>query len=176
MENKFGTLVNKRSGILQGFATDFEKSLEFEKTEKEIFDSLKFKIKRIEKLIQNNDNVKSELIQLIGSAPDSIRRMYVGCDETGSSVYADVQIYNVDSGKENVELVSGIRVLPAGDEELNEKQLMKVKYNELVSKYFDLKNSLSRLQDTLDNLKPESKKVFKLSFYELEEYGFRNNK
>lgn len=179
MTNKFiklgGLGLRERASNIIGrnLQPQMSKSLEFIKTEKEIFDALQNKLKLVE---VEEDSAKKEmetLKTLIGCDPDedATYYMYVG----GENKVENYKRYKVDYSYGN-KYVSGEVALTnftvQNKVKTNDVNTLKEKYNNACYKYWRAEEQEHKLKHIIKNLNPKVKREHKLNEWELNEYGF----
>jgi hypothetical protein len=154
-------LIQKQEPIEKANDDNIEKALEFEKTGKEIAEALQNRINSVTAKIEEKKTQQAELVKEIGSEPDT-EDTYWGGNEDKNPKYKRYAYPNKSNGIEKIVEANSI------DDIENKKS----KYNDLC---WNINNLISRLNDyerLVRNLNASSKKKFKLSEYELSNYGF----
>jgi len=155
-------IENVSEDIQKAKSQEIEKALEFEKTGTEIATALKIRIDIIKNKIKYDIEKQSELIKEIGSEPDVEDRGWGGEEEIDEKYkrYA----YSYSDSK-----INEISVTPNDTDGIDKK---KMKYNDLCWSLQGKKSKLRDYERLVKNLNASGKKKYKLSEYELSNYGF----
>lgn len=179
-------IVNNRKNIFGSFDS-IEKSLQFIKTEKEIFNNVNKIIDSLKKRISFINGVQKELKQLIGFEPIKERKYYLGLNEiTGE--YEEATYLTYDWSSEDKPLLSNevplqltnlivdvIKKEKTTNEELTiseEKKALMRRYNDNAYNIFKVQERLNYFLKIKANLKENSTQKFTLTTEELERFGF----
>lgn len=158
-------ISNIRRSVLSEVDLEIKKSIEFLKTEKELWGSLDNYVKSCSDRIAILKSDLKTLRTKIGVEPN--RKVssydYDGEPENAEDLYA----YNYNQVSE----VPAAADLPTPDEN-DPKQLMMEQYNSKVYSIRDLYDKIDRLKTIRDNLDKGSNKKHKIGEYELKKYGF----
>ena len=178
MPTKFGNIVDPKRSVLMGFNT-IEKSLDFVKTEKEIYNIISEKINRMMKNQFQIEEMKKEIEILLNERPTQDSKYYLGYNEDNEeSEYAHYLTYNINNAKskngcdECEEKPLSLDEDPKQADMIDEKISLKLKYNELSRKYCMFIDKIKKMQLIKNNLNKNSNRKINLGFNELREFSF----
>lgn len=176
MSIKFGNIINTKNSIAGNFSDTIKKGIEIIKTEKELLESIISKINSLKRIQANIEGTKKEILMLLGEQPTEERKYYVNSflSEATGKEYFSYLTFNVNNNinsKENV-LLTNMTVENLSMPDKDERNSMKNQYNELSRKYFSLEEKIYELEKLRSNLSSKSNNKYRLSLYELEQYGF----
>lgn len=169
---KLGGLGLRQQNIIgSNLEPEIKKSLEFIKTEKEIYDALQGKKKALEIEEESLKKEMSSLKGLIGTEPEEDASYYMYKEGKDESV--PYKRYSIDWNKmSSSNEVSLTNFSVQNKVKQDDTNTLKQKYNDACYKRFRMEEQEEKIELLIKNLNPKAKREHKLSEYELTNYGF----